>query len=219
MSALNANEQALYDAAKAALPRWMFSETSNPQELIAAFAKQFGATWDQLDTWVDQIYILQAFGLWLDQHAKDHGTRRQSTESDAVLQERLRNVEEQVTKAALISAVNNILASAGVSGTCDILELRRDHAYFHPIGNAHRAFFSRGRRMASSGSRVIIVQLPYGVSSGGTYAGTYAAILEALDRIKAAGIIVRTETRGVTGFGVLGKTLGSIGRTATGTVV
>jgi hypothetical protein len=188
MSYLQPNEQKLYDTAKAALPRWMFSGDTNAQELVAAFAKQYATVWAQADFWCDQIFITRAFGLWLDQHAVDLGTHRQGGETDAALVARLRNIEDKVTLPSLRTTVDGILAAFGL-GPCAIMELRR-HAHFHLVGTAYRTFFARGYRMARSAARTIIVILPYTTS-----ASAQAAVAEALNLKKAGGIIVRIEVR------------------------
>jgi len=189
MSFLQPKEQKLYDAAKAALPRWMFSNDSNAQELVAAFAKQYASVWDQLDFWCDQTFITRSFSLWLDQHALDMGTHRQDAETDVALISRLRNIEDKVTLPLLRTTVDSILQSFGIVDPCGIVELRL-HAHFQAISTPYRTFFTRGYRMARSAARTLIVILPYG-----TPASAQAAVAEALNLKKAGGIIVRIEVR------------------------
>lgn len=128
MSTLTAREQELFDLAKAALPSWMFSDESNPQELIAAFAKQFAQAWDQVDFWRDQMYLRRAVVQFLADHARDRGTRQQSSESVDALRVRLRNITDALTKPTLLARVQALLAQAGVAGTPAIMELRPDGA-------------------------------------------------------------------------------------------
>jgi hypothetical protein len=195
MAVLSDKEQQLYDAARAALPRWMFSDDENAQEIIAAFAKVFGMSWAQVDLWCDQMFITKAVGFFLDQHAIDRGTRRRNGESDGALAARLRSYEDHVTRGALLSAANNILAGASVTGSANMVELRIDKAFLGVSGagadaGRARSYCSRGYRMAADGENAIILILPYG-----TDAATATAVAEAMRQQKAGGIIVYVERR------------------------
>lgn len=195
MSVLNDKELKLYEAAKASLPRWMFSDDANSQEVLAAFAKQLGKTWEQVDAWVDQIYITRAFGFFLDQHAIDRGTRRRYQEPDVLLSQRIRTYEDAVTKPALQSTADALLAAAGL-GTAHIVELRMDKAFLGTQGAAEphpgrgRTYLSRGYRMSTTGENALVIILPYGTSDA-----TAAAVAEAVRQKKAGGIIVYVERR------------------------
>jgi hypothetical protein len=143
--ALTPREQRLYDVAKASLPSWFFLDETNAQEQIRAAAKLMGQVWDQADFWVDQAFMLRAVDIFVDQHAKDRGTRRQDGESTASLVKRLRNIEDSVTAPALLQHVKDILAanSAPSSPVPQLIELRADKLYFGrrvhftPVDGAH----------------------------------------------------------------------------------
>lgn len=62
------------------------------------------------DTLAPLATIGSAAGSWLTLHADGIGIRRASGETDASLRFRLRNVEEQVTRAAILKAVNAVIA-------------------------------------------------------------------------------------------------------------
>ena len=67
---------------------------------------------------------------WLDQHARDRGTRRQFGEADPALRDRLRNTPEALTRESLLDSINSILSAEGLADTANMVELTRDRAYF-----------------------------------------------------------------------------------------
>ena len=181
--ALTSDEQELFDLAKANLPKELFR--ASPQEPLQAAAKIIGAARAQLKAWVEAAYLKTSTGDWLEQHAKDRSTRRQTQESDAALRERLRRVEDALTPSALLSAINAILAAEGVSGSAALIVLPRDQAFMG------LSFASRGYRAGHPGRpHVLIVILPYG-----TPAAAQGAIAEVLSSKSAAGKTTRIEVR------------------------
>lgn len=133
--ALTAEEQELLDFALAGLPHW-FQDDNRPAEYLGAAAKVIGDARAQADYWFEQSRILDAVGVvgsepdWLNQHAIDRGTARQDGETDAELRERLRNVPDALTRPTLLAAADAILAAEGNPNTSDMVELRRDKAFF-----------------------------------------------------------------------------------------
>lgn len=133
MSALTPQEQLLFDAAKKALPRFLFEEDPSVQEILAAFAKVFALAWDQVALYIDGTRIGTADPTQLDQHAADRGTRRRLNETDESLRARLRFLEDQVTPGAVTAAATRIMEGALVTipaGYPGLVELRRDRAFF-----------------------------------------------------------------------------------------
>lgn len=132
--ALTAAEQELFDFAVAALPKWFTSDERHREEL-RGFAKIFGSALETIRYWFAQTLIGTADGPfpglpdWLNQHAVDRRTRRQASEANAALRSRLKNPEDAITRPALLTAVNAILATEGISGTAAMLELPRDAAH------------------------------------------------------------------------------------------
>jgi hypothetical protein len=128
---LNALEQKLYDLARAALPSWLFTDEANAQELIRAAAAQLSDAWEQVDFWLDQTYLTRGVDIFVDQHAKDHGTRRQNGETTASLVSRLRNTEDAVTIPALLSHIIQVMHDNGAPSSPPpvILEMRYDKLY------------------------------------------------------------------------------------------
>lgn len=192
MSALSPREQQLFNVAKAALPAWYFQD-DDQAELVAAFARQFGKAWDQVDLWCDQMFITRAFGIFLDQHAKDKGTRRQNGESDQALALRLRTIEDAVTLPALQAKVDAILLADGVAGTATILELRAHKAFVSalPATGITRAFISRGYRIGKKPPKnELVIMLPYGTSEA-----TGLSVAEGVRQKKGGGTWVRVEVR------------------------
>lgn len=129
--AFSAEEQKLYDFAKASLPKFMFQQLRD-EEVFGAMVKVFDAARQQAVAYFTQALILTADGTgadYLNQHAKDRGTTRQTGESDATLRDRLRNIPDALTRLALISAMDSITSPDGIAGG-DAIELRRDRGYF-----------------------------------------------------------------------------------------
>lgn len=147
--ALTAEEQELLDAAKAILPSWFFADQRLLEDLAMA-AKELGAARTVVQHWLGtQTKISTAVGAtatepdWLDQHARDRGSSRQSGETDAALRSRLQTLVDDdgdalaVTRAALMDAVASILTAYAVAGTAAMVEMSRDQAFFSGwTGNA-----------------------------------------------------------------------------------
>jgi hypothetical protein len=132
--ALTTDEQELLDFALASLPSW-FSSPERDFAIEGGMAKQMGAARAQSAYWFAQTLIGGATGAtsdtpdWLNQHAKDRGTRRQANESDAALRIRLRQYPDALTRELLLSIVQDMLTDAGVAGAPAMVELRRDRAH------------------------------------------------------------------------------------------
>lgn len=132
---LTTDEQALYDFAKNSLPRWLFA-TPRAEEELGAFVKIFNRARQQIVFWASQTYLFNALGAsagepdWLEQHAHERGTGRQLGETNAALAERLRNQEDALTRAALLTLINAMLDAAAVtSNNYGLVELRRDRGF------------------------------------------------------------------------------------------
>jgi hypothetical protein len=138
--ALTAEEQELLDFALAALPPWFSDDEGRDFAIEAAHAKMMGAARAQTAYWFGQTLISTATGAtattpdWLEQHAKDRGTRRQDGESDAALRSRLRTFSDALTVEAVMDAAQQVIDAAGVIGDVHMLELRRDRAYLGKNG-------------------------------------------------------------------------------------
>lgn len=167
MSALTPDQQELFNVAKSTVPRQLFPDKAT-QELFGAAAKVFAAAKTQIKAWFDSSYILGAFTFWLDQHARDRGTRRRNTETDPALQSRLRGVEDMVTPDALAAVANGVLTADAIAGVAHIVELRNQRIFFHPHGVADppgRHYLSRGERITRNFTHRFIVVLPFGTTT------------------------------------------------------
>lgn len=135
--ALSEREQKYRDFAANALPSW-FTDQARAEEYLGALAKIFDAMHSVIAFWIDQTRILLAQGPtgtepdWLNQHALDRGTSRQSGETDEGLRKRIRNVPDALTRPLILDAAQEIIEAEGVAGTVEMVELRRDKAY---VGN------------------------------------------------------------------------------------
>lgn len=124
-----ASAQDYEDHALNGLPRW-FRGDGRALETIKALAEQFKEAQDQSDTWREQANILDSTGIWLDQHARDRNTRRQNTETDAALRDRLRNFDDALNFTAVLAAAQSVVDAEGVVGTVAMVELREERGFF-----------------------------------------------------------------------------------------
>lgn len=189
---LTDQEQEIYDVLKSTLPRWFWHQVTN-EETWFAFVKIFDELRTKMDSLLEATQILQASSFWLDLHARDRGLFPQNGESDAALQERIRNYADAVTPAAIVAAATAALEADSVTipeGYPGLVELRRDKAYMGTNASpaVKMAYMSRGYRMSNRTG--IIVILPYG-----TTAETEASVAEAVRVKKAGGIPSSTERR------------------------
>jgi hypothetical protein len=191
MGVLTDDEQNLLTTGENAIPNWFVLE-EDPEELLAQAAVIIGNAKTQLDAWLAATYILKAGSFWLDQHARDRGTRRQNSESDATLAQRLRVPTDQVTLPALKALINTAMTLAGVAGTCAIVEVRRHKAFVHTTGvNPAGAFATGGWRVGyPQPVNNVVVILPYLTPT--LFAN---AVTELMRLNKAAGILVSVEIR------------------------
>lgn len=119
--------------AQAALPQWFTSE-ERTQEDLHAFAEILAGAWETVAYWVEMASLGGATGAspglpdWLQEHARDRGTRRQTGETDAALSARLRVPEDVATRVAILARVNAVLAAAGF-GTATLVESLLEGAY------------------------------------------------------------------------------------------
>lgn len=86
------------------------------------------------------IHLGTATGLFLDQHAKDRGLRRQSGETDDQLRARLRFPPAAGTVSAIVDAVSSIVGGLPIY----IIELPKDALFF----NCHQ-FWAQTSTVAS----------------------------------------------------------------------
>ncbi len=130
--AFTASEQEIYDFAKNSLPRLFFADPRAEEELNSA-VKVFDAIRTQVAAYFTQSLILTSTDVppdFLDQHARDRGTGRQASETNAALRDRLRNIEDAVTRPILIANANSILAAEALSEIAAMVEVRMDRAFF-----------------------------------------------------------------------------------------
>lgn len=129
--ALTADEQKLYNFAKDALPAWV----PDGDEFLMGAAKMFGGVKALIDYLFGMTLIGTAVGPtattpdWLGQHAIDRGTRRQLDEEDPALRERLRNIPDALTRLALLTSIDAIIAAEGIVGVGALVELPQHGAH------------------------------------------------------------------------------------------
>lgn len=97
---------ALFNHARNSIPRWLTSGKSATLEWLYGMAVTIDGVKGTVDEWLDGIFIESATGRYLDQHAKDRDTSRRVDETDSVLKERIRHVEDALTDPALQAGIN-----------------------------------------------------------------------------------------------------------------
>lgn len=183
----------LYAIARSSLPRFLFQKPGY-REVLWAAARTFERVGRYIDERYQQTFIARSTGIWTDQHLRDRGSWRQSSEADEEAAERARTIAEAGTPDTLTGIADASLEAAGVVGTSALVELGPDGARFLVDSTTTRrvAFLGRGYRMASRQPRRSIVVLPYPTS-----AATQAAIAEACRKRRAGGYPVSFERRRV----------------------
>lgn len=89
------------------------------EDLLTAFAAPLARAFVTAEEFVDDGSIGGAEGQWLELLATNYGMRRSVSETDANLRIRLRNVEEALTCAAIVAAVDAILSAySGTGAVC-----------------------------------------------------------------------------------------------------
>lgn len=109
--ALTSAAQALFDHARNSLPRWVTSGKNSALEWLYAFGEIYEAVHIQATEYLAGIFLNTATGRWLDQHARDRDTTRRVDETDTVLRERLRQIEDSITDPALQAGINAIIGA------------------------------------------------------------------------------------------------------------
>jgi hypothetical protein len=113
---LSTEAQALFDHARNSIPRWVTTGKTAALEWLYGFGEIFEAIHDLATEYLEGIFLSTAAGRWLDQHARDRDTTRRDGESDDVLRERLRQVEDAITDPALQAGINAILGVSITTG-------------------------------------------------------------------------------------------------------
>lgn len=130
MSTLTPEEEELLAWLKGSLPSWFWQKTEAKEEIWRGIVKAFGRVRDLINDWADRTFILYSDDVWLEQHAKDRGTSRQYGESDEGLQARLRTPLQAVVRNDLLDGITTLLAAHELTWTPNMIELRRDGAFF-----------------------------------------------------------------------------------------
>jgi hypothetical protein len=117
MDGMDCGSSPYYEVAKSTLPSEFFGD-GDQEEIWYAYTYIFCLLQSGvIDKDTARTYILQATGIWLDLHAKDRGTYRQTSETDTALRARLRSYADTVNPQSLIR--NNVLDVRMVNGIPD----------------------------------------------------------------------------------------------------
>lgn len=174
-------------AARDTIPRDLGS-VDLPAEQLRAFAAQAQAVRATARQWARGAYLATASGPWIDLHARDRGERRQTGESGDDLRSRLRVPPDAATSPAILESVNQVLTSAGVSGSAELVRVPRDAGAFGSTATA-RSFASRGDRVWRNGRGHLVVIVPPGTSDG-----TAASVARNVEAKRTAGSASHVET-------------------------
>jgi len=176
------------------------------EALLAGFAAAQGLTESTIDTLRDLSTVELGTGMWLTLHAHGLGIKRATGESDESLRIRLRAVEDQLTKPAIKAAVDRLIAP----DECQIIEWY-DQPYLDSETD-EGAWLDCSGCWLSGGPRSFLVVIPRqetGFSWGNSYLDSdlyldieayladgpedpvYAAIINEVERIRAAGVFWR----------------------------
>jgi len=98
------------------LLRLLPSQYQRLRDLLIAYPGVFREVELSTEEFVDAATIGGADGIWLTLLAQGYGVPRAPSEADASVRARLRNVERQVTRDAILEAVEAILVAYGTSG-------------------------------------------------------------------------------------------------------
>lgn len=166
------------------LRSWLPTSYEQAEPLLAAFAGAMRGAELALDELEPLVSIDGGEGQWLTLQARGQNCDRSEGESDASLRERMRTVEDAVSRPALEAATQAVLDENGVVGSVVVLEwwegpyVDVDETVL-PGGGG---FYVGWARMMS-GPRCFLVLVP--VSTGDT---VKAAIIDEIQRLRAAGV-------------------------------
>jgi len=120
------------DHALESLPAW-FSENRTAFEELRGLAVMFDRIETQQQFWHDMTFIGKAVEGppdWLNQHAIDRGSRRQSNETNEALRARIRRFDQQLTLPAVTALAQAIIDAEGIVGTVFAYPLSPNRAHF-----------------------------------------------------------------------------------------
>lgn len=195
--AFNDQEQELWDVARSALPRWFTRRVPAPGRVVDALMQGFVKVFQSARETMQEFfygagYYGNAGDEWIDEHLKDANTRRQVGEDNDSAVARLRSVADAVTRPAILAAVNELLAAAGVTGEAGMHEIWQQGSYYQIVGGWRQMYWGRGYRFGHLEPGLVVVVLPYG-----TPPELAAAADELVRQTKAGGFHHIIETRQV----------------------
>lgn len=127
-------------------------------DIAYTIATMMSRSEEEITAYVNGARLSTATGLFLDQHARDRGLRRQDGETDDQLRDRLRTPPKAGTVTAITDAINQIL---GTDDELYLIELPKDSLYFDrahkSVLNIRPMFLTRGSLMG--GGRGVVVAL------------------------------------------------------------
>lgn len=140
-------------------------------------------------SYLSNLPISGASGVWLTLRAKDYGIARAPGEDDATLRARIRNVADAVTLPALRAAIDAVLAPH-TNVLADIHEYWAEPLVLDTNDLTYAAVADNSNVL--SGTNAIMVIIP----DFGNTSPIYDAVRNELDRLRGAGISVTLVAEG-----------------------
>lgn len=155
------------------------------------------------DSLREQVTVELGADAWLTFAAQGQGIRRATAETDGSLRIRMRSVDDQLTRPVLQTTVDTLLET----DNCQILEWW-EHSYLDVELEGEGGLWLDSERLSGGPSSFLILVPERGWLSAGTYldaelwlgraflgtspeGGVYAAIINAVNRARAAGVFWR----------------------------
>ena len=129
------------------------------------------------------VTYLGAEDVWLDLHAKGYGLTRRAGETDAQLRIRLRTVTERVTRAAILDAVNALIAVHAVTAT--MVEWFEE-PYLDLVETVAVGGWYLDSTILSGGANSFVLYVP--VIGVGYAEPIYDSVISLVEALRAAGI-------------------------------
>ena len=172
----------LYQVYRRTVPRDIASSSRSLDEAWVA-ANMVALGEGQVLDWGREAHIGTADGIWLDQHAKDHGLRRQTNELDAHLRIRLRSAPQAVTYNAIYQALSDVITAINPAALWYLLRIPIDVGAFCDID----CWCDADSRVTETRLRMLVLIIPASLDS---YKGV---LLDVLRSKVAAGTIYTVE--------------------------
>lgn len=143
MATLTSQQQGLFTWLQSNLPGWLFADDTQAHELWQAIAVALDGPLTTITTWLRMTFIGHATGAWLDLLGRERNVWRTSGESDDAYRERIKRVEDTVTRPALEAAGDAVLEADNLTTGVRIVNLRKERAYNTVNADGYRSHYNK----------------------------------------------------------------------------